>query len=396
MGGVDLMKKKVLFTIHQLTVGGSQSSLFSALNAIDYDKYDVTLYVRRNKIPLIDKVNRNVNIIINDDKHHYYRKPAVVLLEAREKVAKIFKKYDKADYLRTEITKKINYYRLKFESKNYFEKQQYDVAVSYISGWNCLLIPTCVNAKRKICYHFVSIVDEPEVYKEFFPQYDCIVADSEGSANSLRNAFPMIKDRFVVIKNYIDYPQIVAQANESIAFDCTHKFMFVSCARFTSPKGFDLAVRAANELKKKKIDFIWVFIGDGPERSKIEALISEYNLESNIHITGIMDNPYPLFKICDIYIHPSYEESYGLTITTAKMLCKPVVATKTAGGTEQINSKVNGILTDITPESLASGITELIENPELTSKIVLELKSVDYSNDFEEYKEKIQKLLEGN
>lgn len=390
------MKKKVLFTIHQLTVGGSQSSLFSALNAIDYDKYDVTLYVRRNKIPLIDKVNRNVRIIINNDNHHYYRKPFVIILTVKANIAKIFKKYEKAEALQKEITKKINFYRLKFESKHYFKKQRYDVAISYISGWNSLLIPTCVNAIRKICYHFVSIVDEPDVYREYFPKYDCIVADSEGSADSLRVAFPKIKDRFVVIKNYIDYSQILAKANEEFIFEYSQKYLFVSCARFTRPKGFDLAVKAANILKNKNIDFLWVFIGDGPERNNIESLISEYGLENNIYITGIMDNPYPLFKRCNLYIHPSYEESYGLTITTAKMLCKPIVTTKTAGGTEQIDNRVNGILTDISPESLAAGIIEFIYSPELIDKIVSALEEVDYSKDLEEYKGKIQKLLEGN
>ena len=388
------MKKRVLFVIHQLTVGGSQSSLISALNAIDYDAYDVTLFVRRNKIPLINKINKNVKIIINDDPHHYYRKLSVAILVIRKNIAKLFSNNKKVELLQEKISSRINNYRLKYEFDHFFKNQYYDIAVSYISGWNCILIPTCVSAKRKICYHFVSIVDEPSVYEKYFPLYDCIVADSEGSANSLREYFPSIRERFVVIKNYIDYQQIISLANQCYNLNNTHEHLFVSCARFTKPKGFDLAVRAANILKTKNIDFLWVFIGDGPERDRIVSLISEYGLEDNIHITGIMDNPYPLFKVCDIYIHPSYEESYGLTITTAKMLNKPIVTTRTAGGTEQINNGVNGILTDISSESLASGIIELLENPRLTERIIEELTKIDYTSDFEKYKMKIQMLLE--
>ena len=44
------MKKKVLIAVHQLNLGGVQKALISALNAIDYSKNDVTLYIRKNRI----------------------------------------------------------------------------------------------------------------------------------------------------------------------------------------------------------------------------------------------------------------------------------------------------------------------------------------------------------
>ena len=61
-----MQKKKILFVIHQLNYGGVQKALLSALNAVDYSENEVTLYVRKNHVDLLDNVNSNVSkIIIN-------------------------------------------------------------------------------------------------------------------------------------------------------------------------------------------------------------------------------------------------------------------------------------------------------------------------------------------
>ena len=42
-GGYEKKKKEILIVAHHLTVGGVQKSLLSALKAIDYKKYNITL-----------------------------------------------------------------------------------------------------------------------------------------------------------------------------------------------------------------------------------------------------------------------------------------------------------------------------------------------------------------
>ena len=75
------MKKKLLIVAHHLTIGGVQKSLISALPTLDYEKYDITLYLRKNRTTLLPYVDKRVNVIINDDKTKYYRKPYSVFLQ---------------------------------------------------------------------------------------------------------------------------------------------------------------------------------------------------------------------------------------------------------------------------------------------------------------------------
>ena len=66
------MKKKLLIVAHHMTIGGVQKSLISALKALDYNKYDVTLYLRKNRTDLLPFIDERVNIIINTDPNRYY------------------------------------------------------------------------------------------------------------------------------------------------------------------------------------------------------------------------------------------------------------------------------------------------------------------------------------
>ena len=66
----------------------------------------------------------------------------------------------------------------------------------------------------------------------------------------------------------------------------------------------------------------------------------------------------------DIYVQPSYEEAFGLTIKEAEILGKPVVSTRTVGGTALLESGEKGVLTDFSGQDVAKGILSLINNPD--------------------------------
>ena len=88
-------KKNILILIHQLNVGGAQKALISALNAIDYNVNNVTLYVRKARLDLLPQVNSNVSkIIVNDDKTNYYYKLYAVWLQLLQLICKILHKDD--------------------------------------------------------------------------------------------------------------------------------------------------------------------------------------------------------------------------------------------------------------------------------------------------------------
>lgn len=390
-------KKKVLFVVHQLNYGGVQKSMISALNAIDYEKYEVTLYIRKGRLELLNQVNNGVSeIIINDDKTHYYRKLYSLFIILLKKIYSIFGLSGKEKAADKRLSEYIAEQKIKYEKKRYFsDGRRYDVAVSYIQGYTAKLVADCIEAERKIMFFHGSTDENHSLHESILDRIDTVVGVNEGVQKVLEKLYPLWKGRITYLENYVDADDIREKALEINVAQATDLAVLCTCGRISPVKGFDLAVEAAKILKNNHIRFIWYFIGDGPERERLEKMIVENSLSECITITGMKDNPYPLIKACDIYIQPSYEEAYGLTIAEAQILCRPVVSTKTVGGKYLVKDGETGVITDISAEGLAEGIMKLITNPELCQKITENLSKIDYDIEKERYKKQWEDILGG-
>lgn len=388
------MKKKLLIAAHHMTIGGVQKSLISALKALDYDKYDVTLYLRKNRTDLLPFVDERVNVIVNTDPNRYYRKPYAILLQIKSLVAKIFGKKEKSAEINNILEEKIRCDAMEYERKTYFAGSHYDIAVAYVQGYVALFVDKCINADKKILFYHTSTNDTPEIHNAVIPNYTTVAALHEQQKLLLEEWYPYSIGKIKIVENYTDKELITEQSKE-FSIPEADKIILCSCGRFAKVKGFDMAVEAAKALKDSDIEFIWYFVGDGPERNNLEKKISEYGLENNIIITGMQKNPYPYIAGCDIYIQPSYEEAMPVTIIEAHRLGKPVITTSTVGGCKLVENGKNGIVCEISPDSIAENITDLINDKEKYDIIINNLKSTDYSHEFEKYKEQWKALLEG-
>ncbi len=389
------MKKQLLIVAHHMTIGGVQKTLISASKALDYEKYDVTLYLRKNRTDILDYVDKRVKVIINKDPHHYYRKPYALLLQFKIWLSKRLGEKHLEAAFSNELADRIREDSMKYEHKKYFRNKKYDIAIAYVQGYTSLFVNKYVTADEKIVFYHTSTDDQHEVHELVLPGFDKIVALHEDQKMLLSKWYPRHADKISVVENYTDKETIIAQSKEKKISIPKGKTVLCSCGRFASVKGFDLAVESAKILKDNGVDFIWYFVGDGPERKRLENMITDYGLENNIIITGMQKNPYPYIAACDIYIQPSYEEAVGLTILEAHRLNKPVVSTATVGGQKLIVNNQNGIICEITHEALAESISPLIADKKAYSNIVKNLESTDYSHEFKKYKEQWKTLLEG-
>lgn len=398
MDGVGIKvskKRKVLFVVHQLNYGGVQKAAISALDAIDYSKNEVTLYVRKNRLQLLNDVNKKVNkIIVNEDKTHYYRKPYVIYLMIGEYLGKLFKKKVWEETAHKKIVAYINEQQMKYEKRNYFSDHiEYDIAISYIQGYTAKFVAEYIEAKKKVMFYHLSVDEKHNIHENIIPQFDSIIGVNSNIQKLLSEFYPEYTEKMAFINNYVDASQIKEKGSEFHVLRENREVLLCSCGRISIEKGFDLAVEAAKLLKEKGISFLWYFVGDGAERARIESLIERNGLTEDIKITGMLGNPYPYIAGCDIYVQPSYEESFGLTIAEAKILCKPIVSTKTIGGELLVEHKESGMLTEISGKSIADGILEYIQHPDLKYKVIAMLENIDYSEVYKEYQSKWEQLL---
>ena len=387
------MKKKILFITPSLCQGGLEHSLITMLKLLDKNKYEMYLYTYGEDLSLLPLVPEYVHFKNDLLNKHYQRNPKAMCLWGVETGLKKIGVKDKAELYASNRKKYIHKQKVN-QIKKAYKNTYFDVVVGNSIGMTSEMTAV-VNAKKRFVFFRSSVDLHHEENIELFPKYDGIIAVSQGVKDMLCSSYKNIEGKVYVLKNYVDAEQIITKANETLPNETDlpeNKLVLCTCGRFSEEKGFDLAVESASILKKKDIGFVWYFIGEGVLRKSLEKQISEYSLEENIVITGYVNNPFPYIKMCDIYIQPSYHESYGRTIKEAIILGKPIVSTDTVGAHTLLDNTEFGEIVDISAEALAQGIMTVVEKQKQGKYDRYDIKENELEKS--EYISKLEKLLD--
>lgn len=131
--------------------------------------------------------------------------------------------------------------------------------------------------------------------------------------------------------------------------------------RLVFQKGPDIFIEAIRLICQRRGDARVIVAGDGG----MMQYLRERAKDLPVNFVGyIPDSEYVrLLNAADIVVIPSRNEPFGLVLLEAWSAEKGVVATNVGGLSENIDSFVNGIKTEPTAESLAWGISTMINEP---------------------------------
>lgn len=180
-----------------------------------------------------------------------------------------------------------------------------------------------------------------------------------------------------------DIEEIKRKSEQDEVIPFKDSFNIVTVGRLTEQKGYDIAIKAASILKKRKINFVWYAIGGGRDEEKLKKLVEKCCLENQFVFLGRKRNPYPYMKHCDLYVQPSRHEGYVITLVEARALCLPILSSDIPSAREQIQDGINGYVAELSAEAIADKIEYLYNNPSQMEKTVKYLKEhpIDFSKE---------------
>ena len=104
-------------------------------------------------------------------------------------------------------------------------------------------------------------------------------------------------------------------------------FVISYVGRLGAEKSIDVSIEVLNSICKKYDNVKMVIVGDGPDKEKLDKLITKYNLEDKVIFTGKVPwDEVPLYyHLGNVFITASRSETQGLTVIEAMAAgCVPI------------------------------------------------------------------------
>jgi glycosyltransferase involved in cell wall biosynthesis len=146
--------------------------------------------------------------------------------------------------------------------------------------------------------------------------------------------------------------------------------LVVSVGRLVPVKRFDVLIESLVALKATVPDLRAVIIGEGYERSALEALRHARGADDWIELPGRLpdDQVIDWYRRAWVVASSSLREGWGMTLTEAGACATPSVATDITGHRDAVVEGQTGFLVD-GAEGLTAGLATVIGDPELRNRL---------------------------
>lgn len=196
-------------------------------------------------------------------------------------------------------------------------------------------------------------------------QASTIVCISQYLCKKVITTFPDLKPKCKILPIGLEFP-------DSTQTNVERSNFILGAGRLSYEKGFDILIKAFEEVSQNFPDLRLVIVGDGDERPRLERMVASSNLTDKVLFHGEVKRAkvLELLSECKMVVVPSRIEGFGAIILEAMAMGTPIVATSVGGIPELIDDGETGFL--VAPENsekLAAKTCFLLTNSHLLSQV---------------------------
>ncbi|MFK8139000.1 MAG: glycosyltransferase family 4 protein [Bdellovibrionales bacterium] len=183
---------------------------------------------------------------------------------------------------------------------------------------------------------------------------------------ALKNCLPIPDEKYVTIPNSVNMDNYSPEKRDrglrkSLEVGDNERLIGV-VGRLDPLKGQLELVEAFSQLSSEFPDIKLLLVGDETPhqpgyKRELESLISKLNLGNRILLKGFQSDVNRWMASMDVFVMPSYEETFGIVLIEAMASQVPVVSTRAGGVPEILNNGDLGGLAE--PKSADSLVMEL-------------------------------------
>ena len=397
------MKPSILIFSQAMELGGVERSLLGLLDAIDYDRYDVDLFLMRHSGELMPYLNPKAKLLPEIPQYASLAVPMASLvksgqlgvLRGRLKGKLAASRFDRKHPSEKPSVTALTYsHKYTLRSMAPISGKTYDLAISFLTPH--YFARERVRAKKYAAWihtDYTALTFDRSAELAMWEGYDAICGVSERASESFQNVFPELAQKVRTVENILPRELTCKQAAiPQTDMPTDDGISLLSVGRFCEAKNFDNVPDICRRILASGCNVKWYLIGYGGDEALIRQRIQDAGMEERVIILGKKENPYPYIKACGLYVQPSRYEGKSVTVREAQILNKPVVITGYATSASQLEDGVDGVIVPMDNEGCAAGIAAVLRDEALRQKLAENTKIRDYTNAGEI--EKIYRLLE--
>ena len=392
------MKKQLLFVINNLNCGGAEKALISLLQTIDYERYDVDLFLFKHEGMFLKQLPKEVVLLNEPPLYRVFDmslKGALIQSLKKNKPLLAISRIQAGAIFKTETNRARCEQRVwKYVSKSLHKlEKQYDAAIGYLEKNPIYFIVEKVSARIKLGFihnDYDKLGMDSSLDTSYFDKLDKIVSVSEECVDVLKRRFPQYSHKVELMYNIVS-PKTIRELSREYDPSLGSEIAIVSVGRLNVQKGFELAVEACRKVRDAGHSVTWHIIGEGEERGRLERLIDQHDLRDYFFLHGLKENPYPYLSHADIYVQPSRFEGKSVAIDEAKILAKPIIVTNFSTASNQITHGHSGMIVEMNAEALSAGIQHLIDDEASRQRLSQQLANEELGTESEI--EKLYRLI---
>ncbi|MES1932224.1 glycosyltransferase [Salinisphaera shabanensis T35B1] len=187
---------------------------------------------------------------------------------------------------------------------------------------------------------------------------DAIVVLTERDARAWRQRFAIgyrVQAIWNPIPRFDTRPSALAERSRIV----------LAVGRLTEQKGFDVLLRAWQQLSDSREDWILRIVGSGKDDAMLKRLARDLGVSESVVFVGQTKAVASEYRAASLYVMSSRWEGLPMTLLEAQYFGLPSIATDCPTGPREVLSGGSGWLVEPgDPRALSKGLAELLSRPE--------------------------------
>lgn len=197
-----------------------------------------------------------------------------------------------------------------------------------------------------------------KIFGMIFKNADWAIGESKIVVDFLTDTYKLNISKTKVVHNFglfnYDFSNLEFKKKDDV-------FKIITISRLEPVKNIEGIIRVLSHLIKAKKRVELTIAGSGVSENNLKELVSQLDLNDNVHFAGFITDPYPYLQNSDLYILNSFTEGFSNSLVEAmysKTLC---LSTNVGAAPEIIRDFENGFMVPVDDEkALYNKIKDII------------------------------------